>query len=65
VVSKREIEKDTVQELTVSAVDTVGRIAGILVNTVREVANEIGGFATNMYEIREASRRAKDDNLRD
>jgi hypothetical protein len=60
--SKGEIDKDTAQEYVASGVDTVGRIAGIIINSVREVATEIGTFATNVFEIREANRRAREDN---
>jgi hypothetical protein len=36
----------------------VGEVASIITTAVKDVANAIGGFATDMFEIRDASRRA-------
>jgi hypothetical protein len=39
----------------------VGRIAGIVSGAVREVSHEVGEWASDVFEIREAADRARDD----
>jgi hypothetical protein len=60
-VGKFEIGKDTVQELTESAASHVGNIATIITGAVRGVAQEIGDWATDAFEMREAAQRATKD----
>lgn len=64
--SKSEIRKDAVQEIVESGAATVGEVASIITTAVKDVANAIGGFATDAFEIRDgmrrASRRADGDN---
>jgi chemotaxis response regulator CheB len=61
VISKVETTKDTVQVLTESAASHVGRIATIITGAVRDVARELGDWATDAFEIRDASQRATRD----
>jgi hypothetical protein len=56
--SKTEIRKDALQEIVESGASTVGEVASIITTAVKDVASAIGGFATDMFEIRDASRRA-------
>lgn len=60
-VSKLESSKDTVEVGVESAAAHVGRIADIVTAAVRDVAREIGEFATDVFEMREASQRAEAD----
>lgn len=60
-VGKVEIAKDTVQELTESAAAHVGRIATIVTAAVREVAHEVGEWATDAFEMRDAAGKAESD----
>lgn len=60
-VGKFEARKDTVQVLAESAAGHVGRIATILSGAVRDVSHEVGEWATDMFEMREASARARAD----
>jgi hypothetical protein len=60
-VSEFETRKDTVQELAESAADHVGRIAQIIAGAVRDIAREVGDWATDVIEMNEASRRARAD----
>jgi hypothetical protein len=60
-VGKPEIAKDTVQVLVESAATHVGRIATILTGAIREVAHEVGDWATDAFEMREASSKAEAD----
>lgn len=56
--SKSEIRKDAMQEIVESAATTVGDVASIITTAVKDVANAIGGFATDAFEIRDGVRRA-------
>jgi hypothetical protein len=59
--SGAEIGKDAVQSTVEAAANTVGQVAMIVTAAVRDVATAIGDFATEVFEIREASRKAADD----
>ena len=58
-VGKVEIGKDTLQVLTESAASHVGRIATILTGAVREVTRELGDWASDAFEMRDAAGRAE------
>ncbi len=53
-----EIQKDTVQVAVESAATHVGRIASILSGAVREVTHELGEWASDVFEMREAAGQA-------
>jgi hypothetical protein len=57
-VNRFEIAKDTVQVVTESAATHVGRIATILTGAVREITHEVGEWASDVFEMREAAGRA-------
>jgi len=56
-----EIGKDTLQVLTESAAAHVGRIATIVTGAVREVTHELGEWASDVFEMRDAAGRAESD----
>ncbi|GAA4370481.1 hypothetical protein [Nocardioides caricicola] len=56
--SRAEIRKDAVQGTVEAAASTVGQVATIVTSAVRDVASAVGGFATEVFEIRDAARRA-------
>jgi hypothetical protein len=58
-VGNLEIGKDTVQELAESAATHVGRIASIVSGAVRDVTREVGDWASDVFEMREAAERAR------
>ncbi|PZS17041.1 MAG: hypothetical protein DLM57_09255 [Pseudonocardiales bacterium] len=60
---KWEIGKDTLQVLTESAASHVGRIATIVTGAVREVAHELGEWASDAFEMRDAASRAESDTV--
>ncbi len=60
-VGKFETRKDTVQVLAESAAGHVGRIANILTGAVRDVSHEVGEWATDLFEMREAAATARAD----
>lgn len=60
-ISKAEIRKDAIQDGVEAATHTVGQVANIVVGAVGDVAKAVGGLATDLFEIREASKRAAAD----
>lgn len=56
--SRAEIRKDAVQDTVEAAAGMVGQVATILTGAVRDVASAVGGFATEVFEIRDSARRA-------
>jgi len=63
--SKAEIRKDALQDAVEAAAGTVGQVATIVTAAVKEVAGTVGGFATELFEIRDAARRASSDSAAD
>jgi len=61
VVDRLEARKDTIQVTVESAFSHVGQIASILTGAGREVTRELGEWATEVFEMREAARRAQAD----
>ncbi|KWX66054.1 hypothetical protein [Mycobacterium sp. NAZ190054] len=56
--SRAEIGKDAIQEIVAAGASAVGEVASIITTAVRDVANALGGFATDVFEIRDGARRA-------
>jgi hypothetical protein len=54
-----ETRKDTIQVAVESGATHVGSIVGIVVGAVRDVTREVGDWATDIFEIRDAARRAR------
>lgn len=61
--SRSEIAKDAVQATAQAAATTVGEVATIITRAIGDVAGAVGGFATEIFEIRDASRRASQQHL--
>ncbi len=59
--SKAEIRKDAVQDGVSAASQTVGAVVTIITTAVGEITRTVGGFATEIFEIRDAARRASHD----
>jgi len=59
--SKSEIRKDAVQSTVEAAAGTVGAVTAIVTTAVKDVAGALGGFATEVFEIRDSARRAAAD----
>jgi hypothetical protein len=59
--SRGEIRKDAVQETFTAATQTVGAVTGIVIGAVGEIGKALGGFATEIFEIRDSARRAGHD----
>ena len=56
-----ETRKDTVQVAVESAFKHVGEIASIIARAGHDVTREIGDWATDVFEMRDAARRARED----
>jgi hypothetical protein len=56
-----ETRKDTLQIAIESGATHVGQIMGIVAGAVRDVTRELGDWATDVFEMREAARRAEAD----
>ena len=52
--SRAEIRKDAVQETFTAATHTVGTVTTIITGAVGDIGRAIGGFATELFEIRES-----------
>jgi len=59
-----ETGKDTVQTVVESGASHVGRIASIIAGAVVDVTRELGEWATDVFEMRDASQRAAADRER-
>jgi hypothetical protein len=59
-VTRFEITKDTVQVVTESAASHIGRIATIVSGAVREVTQEVGEWASDVFEMRDAAAKARE-----
>ena len=62
--SDLEINKDTLQAAVESGFEHVGRIASIISAAGRDITRELGEWATDVFEMREAASRARADRLR-
>lgn len=60
-IGKAEIRKDALQDTVEAAATAVGSVTTIVTTAVRDIARTVGGFATDMFEIRESARRAAED----
>lgn len=56
--SRAEIRKDVVQSSVEATAGAVGQVATVLTSAVKDVASTIGGLATELFEIRDAARKA-------
>ena len=59
--SRAEIRKDAAQDAVQAAATAVGQVTAIVTGAVRDVAGALGGFATEIFEIRDSARKASDD----
>ena len=57
-ISRAEISKDAVQSTVEATAGAVDEVASILTNAVKDFAGAIGGLATEVFEIRDAAKRA-------
>jgi hypothetical protein len=58
---KSETRKDTIQVAIESGFSHIGQIMSIIVTAGRDVTRELGDWASDIFEMREAARRARVD----
>jgi hypothetical protein len=63
--SKAEISKDAVQSGAEAAIGTVAEVAAIITGAIKDVAGALGGLATELFEIKDASKKAMDQHVDD
>lgn len=63
--SRNEIRKDAIEDGIEAAANTVGAVASIVTTAVVDVSKAIGGFATEVFAIADAARKAAADNRDD
>jgi hypothetical protein len=56
-----ETRKDTLQVAIESGATHAGQIMGIVAGAVRDVTREVGDWATDVLEMRDAAKRAEAD----
>lgn len=61
--SKAEIRKDALQDGVTAASQAVGAVTTIVTTAIGDLARTMGGFATEIFEIRDSARRASQDHL--
>jgi len=59
--SKAEIRKDAVQDGVEAVTHAVGQGTQIVIGAVQEIAKTVGGLATDLFEIRDAAKKASAD----
>jgi hypothetical protein len=57
--SRAEITKDALQHTVEAGAEAVVAVTTILATAVRDIATAVGGFATEVFEIRDAVHRAR------
>lgn len=63
--SRNEIRKDAVQDGVTAAAQAVGTVTTIVTTAVGDVVRTLGGFATEMFEIRDSTKKALRDHPAD
>ena len=59
--SKAEIRKDAVQDGVEAVTHAVGTGTQIVIGAVQDIAKTVGGLATDLFEIRDAAKKASED----
>ena len=59
-----ETRKDTLQVAIESGATHAGQIMGIVAGAVRDVTRELGDWATDVFEMRDAAARGADEGRR-
>jgi hypothetical protein len=57
-IGRAEIGKDAAQQAVDAGAKLVLEVTGAVVGSIRQITGSIGAFATELFEIRDAARRA-------
>ena len=60
-ISRGEIRKDAAQDALQAGIHTVEQVATIITRAVGDIARAAGNLGTELFEIRDASRKAQQD----
>ncbi|MCW2753378.1 MAG: hypothetical protein JWQ32_789 [Marmoricola sp.] len=60
-ISRSEIRKDAIQDGVEATTHAVGAATNIVIGAVTDIAKTVGGLASDLFEIREATKRASAD----
>jgi hypothetical protein len=58
-ISQGEIRKDAVQDAVEAGIAAVGAVGSVITAAVRDIARIAGDLGTELFEIRDASRKAR------
>ncbi len=58
-ISNAEISKDALQDSVDATISAVSQVGGAVTGAVRDIAHAVGGLATDLFEIRDAARKAR------
>lgn len=62
--SRLELFKDVLQVAVESGAERVGRVTGVITGAVRDVTREVGGWASDVFEVVEAAQKSERKNRR-
>lgn len=57
--SRLEMIKDILQVAVESGAERVGRVTTVITGAVRDVTREVGGWASDVFEVMEAAKQAQ------
>ena len=57
--SRLELIKDVLQVAVESGAERVGRVTGVITGAVRDVTREVGGWASDVFEVVESAQKAE------
>jgi len=57
--SSAEIRKDALQDSVEATINAASQVGSVVTGAVRDIALTVGGLATELFEIRDAARRAR------
>lgn len=57
--SRLELFKDVLQVAVESGAERVGRVTGVITGAVRDVTREVGGWASDVFEVVEAAQKSE------
>lgn len=58
-ISKAEIRKDAIQDSVEATISAAAKVGGAVTGAARDIAGAVGGLATDLFEIRDAARKAR------
>lgn len=60
--SDAEIRKDAIQDSVEATINAMAQVGSVVTGAARDIARTVGDLATEIFEIRDAARRARAEN---